>query len=57
VEEIGHREAAPGFILQVGEHGVAARIAEVDRDLVDAGSQVVPLGPGSHLDVGEAGAA
>ena len=57
VEEAGHREAVTGFVLEVGEQGVAAGIAEVDRDLVDAGPQVVPPGAGFHLDVGEAGAA
>ena len=54
VDEIGHGQAVPCLILQVGEQDVAAGIAEVEGDPVDAGPQVVPAGPGLHRDVGEA---
>jgi len=55
--EVRHGESLPGFVLQIGEQGVAAGIAEVEGDPVDAGPQVVPFGPGLHLDVGKARAA
>jgi len=54
VDELRHRETVSGFVLQVGEQGVGAGVTEVEGDPVDAGPQVVPLGPGLHLDVGEA---
>lgn len=56
-DEVRDLEAVPGFFLQAGEQGVAAGIAEVEGDPVHAGLQVVPLGPGLHLDTGEACAA
>ena len=57
VDEVRRGKAVPGFVLQVGEQGVAAWIAEVEGDPVHADPQVVPLGPGVYLDVGEACAA
>src|SRR6266536_1994817 len=50
VLEAGYRQALPGFVLQVGEQPVIARIAQVEGDLVDAGDRPVPPGPGLHPD-------
>ena len=47
VDELRHGETVSGFVLQAGEQGVGARVTEVEGDPVDAGLQVVPLGPGS----------
>ena len=57
VHEVCHGEPVPGLVLQVGEQGVVAGIAEIEGGLVDAGEGVVPLGPGLHRDAGESRAA
>jgi hypothetical protein len=54
VLETRHGEVAPGLVLQIGQRCVAAGIAELKGGAVDAGVQLVPLGLGRGLDVGEA---
>ena len=48
----GRRRA--GFVLQVGERGVVAGVAEVQSDLVETGPEGVPCGPFGQVDVREA---
>ena len=52
--KIGYWEPGPGFVWQVGEQDIPAGIAEVEGDTVDTRPQVVPPGPGLHLDTDEA---
>jgi hypothetical protein len=37
--EAGEREAVAGLVLQIGEGGVAAGVAKVESDLIDAGPE------------------